>query len=218
LGYFRLSHLEKIACEKAYFLSRYKTGTLLYIKDKQGWWQELDLFTLLSSAKDSWDLADVWIGKKERLPVRLVIERLPEEVKARRLKKLTAQLAGVSKQQSHWESSKLKQLLCGFNLFITNAEASKLSREQVSSFYTLRWQTDCRPIELFFKIWKSVLSIDKIAQTSIFRFECLLYGRLIALLVSTQIQAFLRDKFAHDPDIDIELSEWKAIAHLKKNY
>jgi hypothetical protein len=40
--------------------------------------------------------------------------------------------------------------------------------------------------------------------------------RLIALLLSSHIQAFLRDKFAHDPDIDTELSEWKAMALLKK--
>jgi hypothetical protein len=212
LGYYCLSHLQTIVSRQAYFLSRYKANSQLYLKNEQGNFEELNLFSLLAGVQNSWDLPEVYVGKKERLLVRLVIERLPKEVKEKRLKKLKAKVANQSKKGRAWQSSQLKEFLCGFNLFITNATPDLLSKEQVGSFYSLRWQ-----IELLFKIWKSILSIDKIGQMSIFRFECLLYGRLIALLVSSQIQAFLRDKFAHDPDIDIELSEWKAIAHIKKN-
>ena len=102
-------------------------------------------------------------------------------------------------------------MLCGFTLFITNVPCSVLSSEKVQQYYSLRWQ-----IELLFKIWKSILEIDKIGQLSLFRFEVYLYSRLILLLLCSQILAFVRDLAANDPDIDEEISEWKVFSYLKK--
>lgn len=98
LGYFRLSHFEKIMAQKAYFLSRYKTGTNLYVKNGEGALEELDLIKLLSEKKAYWDLEEVYIGKQNPLAVRLVIEALPEEIKLGRIKKLSKQRANASKQ------------------------------------------------------------------------------------------------------------------------
>jgi len=49
---------------------------------------------------------------------------------------------------------------------------------------------------------------------SIGRFECYLYGKLIAILIGGHIQ-FLFNKFIEDKE-DFELSEWKAYKVLKK--
>jgi Transposase DDE domain len=211
LGYYTLPHLATIAREQAYFISRYKTGTNLYLKDDSGHFVELDLAELVSKVSKDQEFEEVYIGKEAKLAVRLVIEKLPEEIRLKRLKKLKAQQANQSKQSNIWKSSALKKLLCGFNLFITNATQTLLSSSEVGLYYRLRWQ-----IELLFKIWKSILAIDKVGQMNIFRFECYLYGKFIALLISHQIQAFLRDSFACDPDIAMELSEWKAMKYLKK--
>ena len=212
LGYYHLGHLGQIAQKGAYFISRYKTGTNLYVKDQAGKLVELDLAALVDGVSGCMELEEVYAGKEYKLPVRLTIQKLPEEIKAKRLKKLKKQAAHQSKQKKGWQNSELRKILCGYNLFITNVSRGTLSAAQISLFYSLRWQ-----IELLFKIWKSLLKIDKIGKMSIFRFECYLYGKLIALLITNQIQAFLRDSFAHDPDIDLELSEWKAVQFLKKN-
>jgi hypothetical protein len=63
-----------------------------------------------------------------------------------------------------------------------------------------------------FKIWESVLQLDKIGKMSIFRFECYLYSRLLVLLLSTQVANMLRSV----AEADFELSEWKAMTYLKK--
>lgn len=213
LGYYTLNHLQEIAQKGAYFISRYKTQTNLYIKNEAGALEPLDLASIVSDVKENIDIKEVFLGEKQKIPVRLVIEKLPEEVKNKRLQKLKSHHANQSKQKKTYQISELKKLLCGYNLFLTNVPQEVLTLSQITQFYRLRWQ-----IELLFKIWKSLLEIDKIGKMSIFRFECYLYGKLIAILLTNQIQAFLRDRFAHDPDIDGELSEWKTIKHLKKNY
>ena len=75
--------------------------------------------------------------------------------------------------------------------------------------YALRWQ-----IELIFKIWKSVFDIDKVKQMNIFRFECYLYGRLMAILLSEKIKNLYRD-YLWDVE-EIEISEYKCAKILKK--
>lgn len=166
---------------------------------------------MASDIAQSLDLKEVYLGKKQQIPLRLVIEKLPEEVKNKRLQKLKNQQANQSKQKKAYQTSELKKLLCGYNLFLTNVSQEVLTLSQIAQFYRLRWQ-----IELLFKIWKSLLTIDKMGKMSMFRFECYLYGKLMAILLTNQIQSFLRDSFAHDPDIDWELSEWKTMKHLKK--
>lgn len=212
LGYFKLANLKKIADNGAYFISRYKSGVNLYCKDSDGNLQNLNLVELLRDAKGDIDMPNVYIGSAENLPIRLIIKAVPEDVKQKRLKKIRAQAANTSKKRKQWDISEERKLLCGFTLFITNVPCSVLSSEKVQQYYSLRWQ-----IELLFKIWKSILEIDKIGQLSLFRFEVYLYSRLILLLLCSQILAFVRDLAANDPDIDEEISEWKVFSYLKKN-
>ncbi len=49
---------------------------------------------------------------------------------------------------------------------------------------------------------------------SIARFECYLYGKLIAILLSGYIQSLFNDFIGEQ--IDFELSEWKAYKIVKK--
>ena len=39
----------------------------------------------------------------------------------------------------HWEMTRAKELLCGYNLYLTNAPEEKLKDEDVFFIYGLRW-------------------------------------------------------------------------------
>ena len=149
------------------------------------------------------------LATKKRRPD-LFANRCLKGVKEERLAKYKRRHAGQSKKGRGWEMTKKKELICGYNLYLTNASQEQTSDDDIFSIYSLRWQ-----IELLFKIWKSILHIDHVSSMSIFRFECHLYGRLTFLLLSTEIMAFVRNTLA-DQDVDIELSEWKTMKLLKK--
>lgn len=208
LGYFKCQHLVDLSEAGGYFISRYKTGVTLY--SQQGdLYQPIDWVQLLGKVASGLALPQLYLGQgPQKLPVRLIIEKVPEQVAAKRRLKQKRKIANVSKKaRSSYGTSALKELLMDYNIFMTNTTHEQLTPEQVQLYYRLRWQ-----IELLFKIWKSVLELDKIGKMSIFRFECYLYSRLLVLLLSTQVENMLRSV----ADTDFELSEWKAMTYLKK--
>ncbi len=188
LGYFKISHLQALDEAGGYFISRYKTGVSLY-SQQEGVYKLLDWEQLLSKVARGVALPLVYLGQgPQKLPVRLLVEKVPEHVAAKRRHKQKRKIANVSKKARYqYGTSALKELLMDYNIFITNATHEQLTKEQVQLYYRLRWQ-----IELLFKIWKSVLQIDKVGKMSIFRFECYLYSRLLVLLLSTQVANKLR--------------------------
>jgi len=209
LGYSKLSHFQAISDAKAYFLTRYKVGTGLYQYNDEGVPEKFDIADYLRNNPEiEKEEISVLLGKKTLIPTRLFIEKTPESVKKERLKRCRTEQKKISINQPKHKTSENKKTLCGYNLFLTNAPA--LNMENVRAIYSLRWQ-----IELLFKIWKSLFNIDKISSMSIFRFECYLYGRLIALLISDNLYSVLKQAF--NEEVQIELSEWKTMKQIKKN-
>lgn len=208
LGYFKCQHLQDLDQAGGYFISRYKTGVTLFIQE-EGVYKILDWVHLLSKVESGVVLPLVYLGQgPEKLPVRLLVEKVPEPIAAKRRRKQKRKVANVSKKARYrYDTSALKELLMDYNIFITNTTHEQLTPGQVQLYYRLRWQ-----IELLFKIWKSVLEIDKVGKMSIFRFECYLYSRLLVLLLSTQVATMLKSV----AEQDFELSEWKAMTYLKK--
>jgi hypothetical protein len=213
LGYFSWDTLTEVA-KKNYFLCRYKTGTLLYVKDQAGKEQPLDLQAYLQqhTCSDGMQSIEVYIRKDDnRIKARLLFEQVPEAVKQQRLERCRKAQAKVSQKRKHWQTSALKEYLCGYNLYLTNADADQLPDALTRLIYGLRWQ-----IELLFKIWKSLLFIDHTKGMNIFRFECFLYGRLLFILLSTELLSFIRSTL-RDAAIEVEISEWKTMKLIKKN-
>ncbi len=209
LGYFKIDHLQALDEAGGYFISRYKTGVTLYSRQDEVY-QPINWVELLDKVATYITLPELYLGQgPEKLPVRLIIERVPEAVATRRRHKQKRKVANKSKKARYpaYGTSALKELLINYNIFITNTTHEQLTNEQVQLYYRLRWQ-----IELLFKIWKSVLELDKIGKMSIFRFECYLYSRLVVLLLSTQVANMLKSV----AEQDFELSEWKAMRYLKK--
>lgn len=114
--------------------------------------------------------------------VRLVGHRLPEE-KINEKKRKANQKA---KQKGKTLTKKEKILLEWF-LVITNVSADILSLETVCELYRLRWQ-----IELSFKALKSGLNFDKFSNCGEDYFKCLLYGKLIFVILTMDIFSKVR--------------------------
>jgi IS4 transposase len=213
LGYYSGDILTRVA-QHNYFLCRYKTGTSVYVKDTAGQAQSVDLqaYVQRHSTAAGMQSLEVYFGKEDnRIKARLIFEPVPEEVRLQRLERCRKAQAKVSQKRKHWQTSALKEFLCGYNLYLTNAAADQLPDALVRLIYSLRWQ-----IELLFKIWKSLLFIDHTKGMNIFRFECFLYGRLLFILLSTELLSFIKSTL-RDAAIEVELSEWKTMKLIKKN-
>ncbi|MDJ1506976.1 transposase, partial [Xanthocytophaga agilis] len=104
-----------------------------------------------------------------------------------------------SKEQVLWNQ---------YNIFITNVPPILLSVGQVRSLYRLRWQ-----IELLFKAWKSIFQIDQVKPMQLYRFQCLLWGALILVLMFMPLICFFKHHFWQEKQR--EVSEWKMLLWLK---
>ena len=215
LGYYKLAHLTTVDEQGGFFISRYKVGTSLFTKNDEGKYVELDWSEMLSQVKGNNFEKEVYLGAgKSKLKVRLHLQKMPEDVAQKRLKKYKAKQNNQSKKGQQHQTSDFKKELAHYNIFITNTPQELLKGNQIYQFYRLRLQIESAGVPVLFKIWKSLFEIDKIGKMSIARFECYLYGKLIAILLGGYIQN-LFNEFV-EKKIDFELSEWKAYKVLKK--
>lgn len=202
LGYLRHQELSRIHQAGAYFISKYKSRTNLYERLHDGQFQKVDLEAWLNKVSSP-RCRHLFYGKT-KIPIRFIIAPVSKKRAERNREKLRKKLA----KNPDWEVTSLRWKMCEYHLFLCNFDL-QITDQQVLSLYSLRWQ-----IELFFKICKSILQLDKVQKISnIYRFECFLYGRLIALCLSQNILSMFRQ---HLLNFDFELSELKAFKAIKK--
>ncbi len=210
LGYFSIENFSKIDKASAYYLSRLKTNTVVYVKNPNpekfstGNIIKSTEYIKLDLVKESKSLTaneikefEVFIGEK-KVKSRLVLCRLPEEAVA---KKLENHKKIAHKKQI--ETSEKSKELSIVNIYITNVSSEIIPKEIVYLIYSLRWQ-----IEIIFKILKSTLKLDKVKKVKIERIQCHIYGTLIKMLLSSQIVFSLREQIYTNKSK--ELSEYKA--------
>lgn len=203
LGYWNIRQLIDYDKAGVYFLSRLKSDATLSRQGPDGAWQRVEVEDLLPVGGE---LLCHHLGLgKEYLAVRVCLERVPDYVREQREQKLRK----LAKSQE-WNLSELRVRLCGYNMYVTNAGSELLPDSLMRALYGVRWQ-----IELMFKTWKSVLEIESVKPMSIFRFECMLYGRLILVLINNMLQSEFK-AFPVEQD-GFELSEYKAARVLKKS-
>jgi Transposase DDE domain len=201
LGYWNCKQMDSYNDHQVYFVSRLKSDASLYQK-KNNTYEQINLENFLPD--DEQIHSYHWLLSKQKTPVRVCIEKVPEWVRLQRLEALEK----LAKSQK-WNLSSSRIKLCGYNLYVTNTSEAQLPESLVRLIYAIRWQ-----IEIVFKIWKSIFDLDNFKPMSIFRFECMLYGRLMLILINNQLQALFKSIVAHIPDY--ELSEFKAAKELKK--
>ena len=117
---------------------------------------------------------EVLYGREEKLPVRLIIELVSDEVFNPRMKKYSQ----YNKKKGHQTTQDYRDR-ARFNLFITNIPSDMIDGKAIAKIYKIRWQ-----IELVFKIWKSIFGLDNIAPMKYERLMCTLNARLLIVLVN----------------------------------
>ena len=147
----------------------------------------------------------VYLGLKEKLHVRMILERIPDQVAAQKRRKLK-----TDKQNKRKNISQDRLAFCDVNAYITNAKQDMLPTDLIRSIYSLRWQ-----IEILFKAWKSIFNIDKVKQMKVQRFDCINYGTLLQLILCTKLYNYFKTSLWNKQSI--ELSELKSLKYLAEN-
>lgn len=181
LGYFHVGTLKKIEEKEAFFLSRLITSVSVFSADNK----EIsfkDLYAEMKKKKIVRKEISVLISAKEKMPVRLFVEIVPDTVYEERIR--------VRKSKKKKHNSKISDetiIRARFNLMITNIDKEIVTVDNVKELYKTRWQ-----IELIFKIWKSTYGIDRVHKVKYNRLMCFLYAKLILLLINGQVVNLLQ--------------------------
>lgn len=173
LGYFAIKVLEQIAQHRAWFLSRFYFRTALF--DLAG--QPIDLLRLLR--RQGKVDQGVLLGRREKMPVRLVALPTPPHLANERRRKARAHL------QNRCQLSKAYLALQNWTIFVTNVPAEVLSTQQVLGLYGQRWQ-----IEIVFKGWKSHFHLEAVSSTTTAELlEVAIYGKLLFITLTHPLTA-----------------------------
>jgi hypothetical protein len=179
LGYFSLNFFAHLTQIGAYFLSRLSYTVNLYQSaDAEAPIKLIRHINRFGGGKAAMEFS-LFMGEKQRLPVRLVAYRLPPEVYRKRQK---AAIKTAKRKGRRVNLSYLKFLKYAY--FVSNVPSALWPKEALGTIYRLRWQ-----VELTFKHWKSLFRIDLLKGTRPERIRCLLYGRLIVILIAQRLLA-----------------------------
>lgn len=169
LGYFRLERFQTLNAQQIYWLSRFKTGTIVWDADGVRW----DLPDLLATQTASVVDLPVRLGQQGQLACRLLAVRAPQEVVDGRRRRLYADA-----RRRGTTPSSASLALAAWTILITNAPAELLRVPEALVVARTRWQ-----IELLFKLWKGHGRIDESRSEKSWRILCEVYAKLLAMLV-----------------------------------
>lgn len=171
LGYFKLDQLEKEYDENRYWLTRFKTNTVLC--DEKG--ARFDLNDYLKEIPKTVNRAErkVYMGAKHQIDCRLIFARVSPKKATETRRKLKRAA------QEHGQTISKKRLeLADWVIYVTNVPSEQLSLEEALVLVRVRWQ-----IELLFKLWKSGGQLDKSRSENHWRVLCEIYAKLIGLVI-----------------------------------
>jgi hypothetical protein len=186
LGFYSAHQLTRIkggmrGKSQRYFVSRYMPRTAL--RDRHG--KRLDLLEVAPRV-EGMRLQRVVVLGSERLVVRVVMERVPEQVANERRQRIREAAA------DHGREPDAETLaLAGWTILLTNAPSRLLSAEELLVLMRLRWQ-----IELLFKLWKEEGRIDEWRSMKPWRILCEIYAKLAAMVIQ---QWLITAGTWHDP-------------------
>jgi hypothetical protein len=173
LGFFSQDRLCRLARRpgggKRFFVMRLQWGTRL--STRRG--HQIDLRGVVPRREGEAVELGVLVGKQARLPVRLILVRVSEEVAEQRRKRLR------ETAQDHGHQANPEVLyLAGWTIVVTNVPRARLSISEGLVLLRLRWQ-----IERLFRLWKEQGQIDDWRTTNPWRILCEVYGKLAAMLI-----------------------------------
>jgi hypothetical protein len=203
LGFYNIADFAYMDAKGAFYLSRLRPDVKVYQR-RNGEFEEFDLVHFAQKLRVAHAEIEVYLKKNEIITkTRLIIAKVPDEVKAQRLRKLNH----ISRKKGHITRKRVK-ILAGFNVYLTNVPATVLPSEHIRTLYGIRWQ-----IELIFKNWKSNFALAKVTGKRPERIKCILYAKLLLIMITTKICLVVRNYVwltAHR-----ELSIFQATKYLK---
>lgn len=183
LGYFNVKKFIEIEKQNAYYLSRLNGSVLAFENGKQICYNTL--YNYMTETRQTQIEMEITIGKGNLLRTKLVVELVSEEVYKKRLASLTKTAKRKGLTVSDNTRSRAR-----FTLIITNIPNEKIPASKYYCLYRLRWQ-----IELMFKHWKSELGIANVQKMKYERFKCLIYAKLLNIVLTMEIVSIARQEF-----------------------
>lgn len=169
LGYFAVPRLRELDTQRVWFLSRFQTQTAVFAASGE----RLDLGRVLSPVTAPTVERAVAIGAQERLPVRLIAARVPQEVADQRRRRLKAEA------RRHGRTPRPDLLaLTDWTILVTNVPPDRLTPAEALVLYRVRWQIEC-----LFKLWKSWGKLAQSRSAKPWRILGELYAKLLAAVL-----------------------------------
>jgi DDE family transposase len=193
MGYFTLGEMRQRGKQGQYWLTQAK-ATLTLIDQRGQYW---DLLSFLRAQKGEVVDVELFVGKRERLPVRLIAVRVsPEEAKRRREqanerithppKGCQAPLPGKRKPKAQRQGkrkgkkvSAARLRLADWTIVLTNVPKEQLSVQEALVLLRCRWQ-----IELVWKLWKQHGKLDTWRSYKPERILTEFFAKLLGLLIT----------------------------------
>jgi hypothetical protein len=185
LGYFKPERLRAVAAQEAYFVCRCQSQTALYVPGSD---RRVDVRQWLQSLSGDTAERRVDLGARVRLPVRLVVRRLPQAVADARRRKAKDRYRRDGKT-----CSPDYLLWLGWDILITNLAADDWPLSRMFDLYPIRMQ-----IEWLFRVWKSHLHIHHFGNWRRQRVLCQWYARLIGAVCSQRLSAGWHWRHGHE--------------------
>lgn len=204
LGYFSTMFLKEVDQRGAYYVTRFKSNMKIFRKE-DGIYYELNPTELGEKLLpgQSLEILDIYLGAERLYIPRLSIHCLTENQLMRRQRKQKA----VKKKKGKALTSRTLQKQA-YNYLVTNIPQEEISPQDLYLLYSLRWQ-----VEILFKTWKSHFHLDKVKKVKKERFECHLYGVLIAIWISMRF-TFQARLYLYKIK-EMEISEYKTMGLIR---
>ena len=192
-GYFTLSEMRAHGKAGCSWLTAAKAGTVLIDGRGQCW----DLVSFLRAQRSDEVDVEVFLGKRERLAVRLIARRVsPEQAKRRRAhatRSVEGKPKGVQRpntrkrragdkrqrQRKHRNPGQARLHLLEWTILVTNVPQAMLSVDEVLVLARCRWQ-----IELCWKLWKQLGKVDTWRSAKPYRILTEIYAKLLGCLIT----------------------------------
>jgi hypothetical protein len=175
LGFNNKKALRTINDQGAYYVSRLKSNTNIYVDGKL-----ISLYSFLK--KHGYTKVGICQSFTIRLsaadsPIRLVVTRVPQAVYEKRRR----QQVQANKRKGR-EATAAAKFLLNFTVHITNTSEEAIDSSEIASIYSIRWQ-----IENGYKEWKSLTHLMIKTKVKSSRLRCHTWAKLIALFLKYQL-------------------------------
>jgi len=176
LGFFGIERLCCIARGdkgKRYFVSRLQPKTNLYHRSGHC----IDLKGILPQQVGQVREVGVVLGKKNGVPVRLLMVKVPKDVVDERHERIRR----AAQKHGRVPSEEVLEL-AHWTIVITNISRKRADYAQILVLLRLRWQ-----IERLFRLWKEDGKIDEWRTKKPYRILCELYAKLCAMVIQQSL-------------------------------